>query len=648
MKKWIFTLTLGLIIAGLTNAQVIMDPSTLDAGSLPEGMSIVEKDGTTYLQVVLNGWNSTLTIPAVTIGDDPSVKCTVIYSIGEAGDSLTLNDIRATVQLQDTVNKVEDEWNPGSMVPSKTAMQKDDPTGGSDLVSADWNDVSTTIHSIQFYGQETIKWANPTTGDTMWVGLIKSTNPNVIFDPADYMDSTLPAGMEIVQVDDEYYLKSALNGWSSTLAITPFEINTNNLNRFETTVKYAVGTGGVAIENIQSFVQVANSDYTKKAAAVTNPTATEFYKDTANFDASFTISQLQVAGQETVNWGALTGDTIYVGKIIAFYEEVVIEYAEPRAYGDALKVVDEDGIDLDGVPLEDTWLDAEYYDVVNTDSSTNVDAAFQGFFQAAWDEDYLYLYIEIDDATPSEYDGSDSWKKDGIQAYFDIRNQLLDGDRIPIRQHQITVPYTTVVANKAFTSYSDADLTPYYAADTNDVYGDYTCVSSSSGYSMELRVPWAAMYYNGDDIDDMQKCLDAVSIASGDTLGFQLQLNDYDPSTTNREHVTTWTGYSTDDPDSYENSGTWGALKLVGGGSAVENFAQDMISLYPNPTTGQFTIELEGMTSIAIFDMTGREVFLQNVNSSLETIDVSHLTSGIYMVRVQSSQGSAVTKLQVK
>ena len=70
MRKLISTFLLSLMLLAATNAQTIFDPATF-AGTLPAGMEVVEIDGESYLQVVLDGWNSSLEIPVFTIVDLP-------------------------------------------------------------------------------------------------------------------------------------------------------------------------------------------------------------------------------------------------------------------------------------------------------------------------------------------------------------------------------------------------------------------------------------------------------------------------------------------------------------------------------------------------------------------------------------------------
>jgi len=65
------------------------------------------------------------------------------------------------------------------------------------------------------------------------------------------------------------------------------------------------------------------------------------------------------------------------------------------------------------------------------------------------------------------------------------------------------------------------------------------------------------------------------------------------------------------------------------------------INLYPNPTTGMVRVDVEGLNSIEVIDMTGRVVMTSNQNS----FDMSSLSNGVYMVRINTVNGNAMQKV---
>jgi hypothetical protein len=72
------------------------------------------------------------------------------------------------------------------------------------------------------------------------------------------------------------------------------------------------------------------------------------------------------------------------------------------------------------------------------------------------------------------------------------------------------------------------------------------------------------------------------------------------------------------------------------GDATVSNF-----QLYPNPTTGAFTVEVEEAGTFSIFSLDGREVSRYNISEGATQLSLSkELASGIYMCRYTSESGS--------
>jgi hypothetical protein len=72
------------------------------------------------------------------------------------------------------------------------------------------------------------------------------------------------------------------------------------------------------------------------------------------------------------------------------------------------------------------------------------------------------------------------------------------------------------------------------------------------------------------------------------------------------------------------------------------------ISVYPNPTTGQLTIKSEQLTmnNVDIYDVFGKILQSEIVNLQSEiVIDISHLSVGIYFVRISTETGEIMRKV---
>jgi len=72
--------------------------------------------------------------------------------------------------------------------------------------------------------------------------------------------------------------------------------------------------------------------------------------------------------------------------------------------------------------------------------------------------------------------------------------------------------------------------------------------------------------------------------------------------------------------------------------------------MYPNPVTnGKFTISSNSSVekNIEIFSVIGKQVYSKKIKVN-ETIDISNLTTGLYLVHVEEQGKIATRKLIVK
>jgi hypothetical protein len=70
------------------------------------------------------------------------------------------------------------------------------------------------------------------------------------------------------------------------------------------------------------------------------------------------------------------------------------------------------------------------------------------------------------------------------------------------------------------------------------------------------------------------------------------------------------------------------------------------LSLYPNPATGQITITglKAAVYNLNICNLAGQTVFENRNITANEAIDVNRLTKGIYLMHIESSEGTFVLK----
>jgi hypothetical protein len=81
--------------------------------------------------------------------------------------------------------------------------------------------------------------------------------------------------------------------------------------------------------------------------------------------------------------------------------------------------------------------------------------------------------------------------------------------------------------------------------------------------------------------------------------------------------------------------------------TGIEEYKFYGVSIFPNPTAGIFTVELEDnvITNVLIQDITGKEVFSTTIEDTQKTIDISNLKSGNYLLHLSNDQGILTRKL---
>lgn len=76
------------------------------------------------------------------------------------------------------------------------------------------------------------------------------------------------------------------------------------------------------------------------------------------------------------------------------------------------------------------------------------------------------------------------------------------------------------------------------------------------------------------------------------------------------------------------------------------------VGIYPNPASKQVNLELKGTwkypVQVRIFDKTGNVLQRETLESSEQPLDVGSLNQGVYILKAQSGNATAVEKLVVQ
>lgn len=80
---------------------------------------------------------------------------------------------------------------------------------------------------------------------------------------------------------------------------------------------------------------------------------------------------------------------------------------------------------------------------------------------------------------------------------------------------------------------------------------------------------------------------------------------------------------------------------------SVKNCGEYLSELivYPNPTSGKFSIQASSEFSIEIYNVFGEKIFSAQINSGKTEIDISEQPSGIYFLQIKSENGTVIKKI---
>ena len=184
-----------------------------------------------------------------------------------------------------------------------------------------------------------------------------------------------------------------------------------------------------------------------------------------------------------------------------------------------------------------------------------------GVGRLLWDEDYLYVLVEVDDST-IDTTGEEDWAQDSIEVFL---SETRHSD----------------------SSYKEGDGQYRVNADGEETVGETTAqaierslvTQTATGYSVQMAIKWQVL--------DPEE---------GDAIGFDLQIND--ATSGNRESVAMWNDLS---GQGYQNPMVFGELELGGYSVDSEGISVDSTKSESNRTTS--LLVLVGGAVLAVIGM---------------------------------------------
>jgi len=191
-----------------------------------------------------------------------------------------------------------------------------------------------------------------------------------------------------------------------------------------------------------------------------------------------------------------------------------------------------------------------------------MDGAFASSFTTLWDEDALYVLVEVTDDTAWWSVGANGSLKQDHSDYVDL---FVDYDK--------ATPYTTTQANGSWWNYYDAndfqikflrdsawiEIGGQFPGRSTDASGiEYSAGEVTGGWVLEAKIPWT-------------KWASSWTWANSSSLGFEISVGDIDGSTeadTIRDGRVNWINPA---DNNWEDPRVWGVVELYNGGLPHES-----------------------------------------------------------------------------
>lgn len=274
---------------------------------------------------------------------------------------------------------------------------------------------------------------------------------------------------------------------------------------------------------------------------------------------------------------AVTGGALTLQALPETYLDAFGDPFEPVAVAEAVRT--ESAITLDGQGNEAVWSEAPEYSLEHVtwpfpegtgfgepvDGSPVAEDDLSASFQAAWDDTYLYLLVDVtDDILVIDSEGVGYENDDSLEIYLDGDNSRDEGtawnvpgqDFINDRQLKVKADETTPVIGGLYDPTEDGTVEI-----EQDINLERSVVITDTGYQIEIRMNWTGIlrtfFADGSLVQEPEE--DAY-------IGFDLKVSDDDDG---GERDITY-GWASASNDNYASPQLNGTMVLTTGGGAEE------------------------------------------------------------------------------
>lgn len=276
--------------------------------------------------------------------------------------------------------------------------------------------------------------------------------------------------------------------------------------------------------------------------------------------------------------------------------------------------------------LIDGKIDAAWEDV----DSNHIEKNFQtetptvtAYWKALWNNNFFYVLIEVedDDHWPGWESGGAWYEYDQTEVYFDVNAELNDGLGVADLQGH----YQAVGKFADGISGVEQDI----EIDDRRPVGKFCYELTGENYIIEYALDYTS-FVNKDG-----SALTVHHFKNLGEIGFDVTIIDQDEGVTTGRQRAVWHNDGATN-ENYVFMDDAGTITLVEENEpeSISNQRIEKLELYPNPANDYLSCNVD-FDKLVINNLLGKELFI--VNGSENTIDISSLSKGIYIVQVYKS-----------
>ncbi|MFP4059794.1 MAG: sugar-binding protein [Bacteroidales bacterium] len=284
-----------------------------------------------------------------------------------------------------------------------------------------------------------------------------------------------------------------------------------------------------------------------------------------------------------------------------------------------------------------------------------------GYFRTAWDDDNFYIFVSVEDDVLGDADKG--WQADNIEVFFncDLGNDVpyegpWDGSTQAANSNYEGSDGVVDAIQLRFVRDTTLDNTvgPNWVVENWGI--EWVVDSKPASYTLEASIPLDSLFTNHARIGDAYIADGtplAIQPANGLTIGFELMVTDDDDSENthdgaDRDGHLCWSNEAGVDIAGI-NTELFGEATFTGQTAVEDIFTGNRIKIYP--TIVQSTLNLSGLQdnmTIELYNLVGKRVFTKSQTSESTSINLSGLSSGVYLLSLSDQSGKVYTRKIIK